>query len=113
MAQEHGTCCATLEVPMPTSVQSTDLRRRVREVLDQVRTKREPVIVSTYDTPQAVIIPYEEFEAYQAWRAARQKRAVWLTELQAIAEDVSARAALSDVEATALIGEAARETRVP
>ena len=38
---------------MPTTtVQSTDLRRRVREVLDQVRMEQEPVIVQTYNTPQ-------------------------------------------------------------
>lgn len=96
---------------MTVTVQSTDLRRRVREVLDRVRTEREPVIVRVYDAPQAAIIPYEDFEAYQAWQARRQKRAAWLTELQAIAEEVSARAALSDAEASSLIEEAIEETR--
>jgi prevent-host-death family protein len=99
---------------MPTTtVQSTDLRRRVREVLDQVRMEQEPVIVQTYDTPQAVLIPYDDFEAYQTWRERQRKRAAWLTELQAIAEEVSQRADLSDAEADALIDEAIRETRTP
>jgi prevent-host-death family protein len=99
---------------MPTTtVQSTDLRRRVREVLDQVRMEQEPVIVQTYDTPQAVLIPYDDFEAYQTWRERQRKRAAWLTELQAIAEEVSQRADLSDAEADALIDEAVRETRTP
>ncbi len=97
---------------MPTTtVQSTDLRRRVREVLDRVRMEQEPVIVQTYDTPQAVLIPYEDFEAYQAWRERRRERAAWLDELRAIAREVSERAALSDAEAEALIDEAVRETR--
>lgn len=97
---------------MPTTtVQSTDLRRRVREVLDRVRMEREPVIVQTYDTPQAVLIPYDDFEAYQAWRERQQERTAWLDELRTIAEEVSRRAALSDAEATALIDEAVRETR--
>jgi prevent-host-death family protein len=99
-------------MPTPT-VQSTDLRRRVREVLDQVRMEQEPVIVQTYDTPQAVLIPYDDFEAYQTWRERQRKRAAWLTELQAIAEEVSQRADLSDAEANALIDEAVRETRAP
>jgi prevent-host-death family protein len=99
-------------MPTPT-VQSTDLRRRVREVLDQVRMEQEPVIVQTYDTPQAVLIPYDDFEAYQTWRERQRKRAAWLTELQAIAEEVSQRADLSDAEADALIDEAVRETRAP
>lgn len=93
---------------MIETVQSTDLRRRVREVLDQVRIKREPVIVQSYDTPQAVLIPYEDFESYRAWLASRTQRQAWLAELRAIAEEVSARAALSEEEAAALIDEARR-----
>ncbi len=97
---------------MPTTtVQSTDLRRRVREVLDRVRVEKEPVIVQTYDTPQAVLIPYEDFRSYQAWRERQHKRAAWLSELQAIAEEVSERADLSAEAAEALIDEAVRETR--
>ena len=96
---------------MATTIQSTDLRRQVRKVLDQVRKGREPIIVRTYDAPQAVLIPYEEFEAYQAWQARQRERAAWLAELRAIAEEVSARAALSEDEATVLTTEAIRETR--
>ena len=95
---------------MATSVQSTDLRRRVREVLERVQTRREPVVVCTYATPQAVLIPYEDFEAYQAWLTRRRERAAWLAELRAIAEQVSARAALPVEEADALIAEAVEET---
>jgi prevent-host-death family protein len=96
---------------MTITVQATDLRRRVREVLDRVQRDKESVIVRTYDTPQAVLIPYEEFEAYQAWQTSRRERAAWLAELRAIAEEVSARAALSEDEAAALISEAMREIR--
>jgi prevent-host-death family protein len=95
---------------MAATIQSTDLRRQVREVLDRVRRKQEPVIVRTYDTPQAVLIPYEEFEAYEAWKVRRRERSAWLAELRAIADEVSGRAALSDDEAAALIDEAVRET---
>jgi len=92
------------------SIQATDLRRWVREVLDRVRREGEPIVVRTYDTPQAVLIPYEEFEAYQAWQARRRERVAWLAELRAIADEVSARAALAEDEAGALIAEAIRET---
>jgi prevent-host-death family protein len=95
---------------MTMTIQSTDLRRQVREVLDRVRQQQEPIIVQTYDTPQAVLIPYEEFEAYQAWQARRQERRAWLAELRSIAKEVSARAALSDDEAQVLVDEAVRKT---
>lgn len=93
---------------MVETIQSTDLRRRVREVLDQVRLKRKPVVVQSYDTPQAVIIPYEDFEAYREWLASRAQRQAWLAELRAIAEQVSAHVALTETDATALIDEARR-----
>jgi prevent-host-death family protein len=95
------------------TIQSTDLRRRVREVLDRVRMGQEPVIVQTYDTPQAVLIPYSDFETYQAWRERQRKRAAWLEELRSIAEEVSKRARLSDAEANALIDEAVRGAPAP
>jgi PHD/YefM family antitoxin component YafN of YafNO toxin-antitoxin module len=82
------------------TILSTDLRRQVREVQDRVRREREPIIVRTYDTPQAVLIPYEQFEVYQIWRERQQKRGAWLGELRSIAEQVSARVALSDEDAT-------------
>ena len=94
---------------MAETIQTTDLRRRVREVLDRVRVQRQSVIVYTYDTPQAVIIPYDDYQAYQAWQERQQQRRTWLAELRAIAEEVSARAALSDDEADALIDEATRK----
>ncbi len=60
--------------------------------MDRVRMKREPVIVQSYDTPQAVIIPYKDFEAYrEEWLANRAQRQAWPAELRAIAEEVSAR----------------------
>jgi prevent-host-death family protein len=94
---------------MTETIQTTDLRRRVREVLDRVRVQRQSVVVCSYDTPQAVIIPYDDYQAYQAWRERQQQRRTWLAELRAIAEEVSARAALSDGEAEALIDEATRK----
>ena len=91
---------------MSETIQTTDLRRRVREVLDRVRVQRQSVVVYTYDTPQAVIIPYDDYEAYQDWRNRQEKRQAWLSKLSAIAEEVSAYAALSDEEASDLIDEA-------
>lgn len=95
---------------MTLTIQSTDLRRRVREVLERLRQEREPVIVRVYDAPKAVLIPYEEFEEYRAWQVQRRERKAWLAELRAIAESVSSRAALSDDQAVELIDEATAET---
>ena len=60
---------------------------------------------------EAVIIPYEGFEDNMEWRKINEKRAIWLDELQRIAREVSARAALAEDEAAALIDEAIEMTR--
>lgn len=91
---------------MPDTIQSTDLRRKVRDVLDKVRLEGKPLVVQTYDTPQAVLIPYRDFQAYQKWQNRQKKKGAWLQELRAIAEEVSKRADLSEEEADALIAEA-------
>jgi prevent-host-death family protein len=83
----------------------------VRDILERVRVDREPIIVRTYGEPQAVLIPYEDFEEFQAWQARQAKREAWLAELRSIAEEVSARAALSQGEADVLISEAVREIK--
>lgn len=94
---------------MSLTIQTTDLRRRVRDVLERVRVERETFIVKSYNTPQAVILPYEEYEVYQAWQAAQRKRAAWMGELRRIAEEVSEYAALSDEDAENLIDEASQQ----
>ena len=76
-----------------------------------MRLKQEPAIVRSYDMSQAVIIPYEDFEDTMEWRKISEKRAIWLEELQRIAREVSARAALAEDEAAALIDEAIEMTR--
>ncbi len=77
---------------MTWTIQSTDLRQRVREVLDRVRVQREPVIVSSYDTPQAVIIPYDDFKDFKEWQAHRKRSDErWQTEFQALTARVHAR----------------------
>ena len=96
---------------MTTTIQSTELRRQVRTILNRVQQEEEPVIVQTYNTAQAVLIPYQDFAAYQAWRAQRRKREVWLAELRTIAAEVSSQVTLSADEVDTLLSEAAKESQ--
>jgi prevent-host-death family protein len=109
VAQDNEYLVPHLEAGMSLTIQTTDLRRRVRDVLERVRTKRETYIIKSYKTPQAVILPYEEYEAYQTWQAVQQKRAAWMGELRRIAEEVSEYAALSAKDAQKLIDEASKK----
>ena len=53
----------------------------------------------------------KNLETYCEWRNGRVERRARLAELRAIAEEVSARAALTEDEATALIEEVRRVER--
>lgn len=55
--------------------------------------------MQSYNTPQVVLILYQEYTAYRAWQAGRAQRQAWLAKLRAIAEEVGKRAALSDDQA--------------
>jgi prevent-host-death family protein len=96
---------------MLRAIQSTDLRRRSREILERVRLKKEAVVIQNYSTPQAVIIPYEDYAEFLSWRTSREKRLAWLAELQYIADGVTTRAALSEQKTDYLVDEAIKATR--
>lgn len=48
---------------MTKVISSTELHRRTREMLENVREEGEAVIVETYGRPVAVIMPYEAYLA--------------------------------------------------
>jgi prevent-host-death family protein len=98
---------------MTITVQTTDLRRRSREILDRVRMKREAIIIRSYDDPQAVLIPFDQYDEFIAWRKSQENRTIWLDELRKIAEEVSSRAGLSDEETRSLTREAISVVRRP
>ena len=81
------------------------------DIVSLVCLKQEAGIVRSYDMSQAIIIPFEGFEDTMERRKISEKRAIWLEELQRIAREVSARAALAEDEAAALIDEAIEMTR--
>lgn len=53
----------------------------------------------------------KNFETDREWQNRHMERQVWLAELRAIAEEVSARTTLTEDEATALIEEVRRVER--
>jgi prevent-host-death family protein len=99
------------EKSMLQAIQSTDLRRRSREILERVRLKKEALVIQNYGTPQAVIIPYEDYAEFLTWRASKEKRAIWLAELQHIAAAVTDGAALSEEKAGYIVDEATQSMR--
>lgn len=69
-----------MNTSLPKYVGITDLRIKTKEVFDLVKTKKLPVIVMRESTPEAVIIPYSDFDAFQ-----EEKRMIWNRRLEELA----------------------------
>jgi len=61
-----------MNTAFPKFIGITDLRIKTKEIFDLVKNKRLPVIVMRESTPEAVIIPFSEFDALQ-----EGKRMIW------------------------------------
>src|SRR5690349_155106 len=95
---------------MEKVVSSTELQKRTRDVIDLARTQDMAIVVETYGKPMVVILPYNEYQEYMAFKQRQQEaRRARFAELRRMADQQSeAGAALSDVEAQDL-ADAARE----
>ena len=47
---------------LPRFIGITDLRNNVRRVFDRLSKDREPIVVIRESKPEAVIVPYAEYE---------------------------------------------------
>lgn len=66
---------------LPKFIAITDLRVKTKEIFDLVKTQNLPVIVMRESEPEAVIIPFSEFNTFQA-----EKRRLWNKRLDELAE---------------------------
>ena len=55
-------------------VTATELARHARDVIDDVRVKRELVVVENRGKPMAAVVPYEEYEALLRYRKELEAR---------------------------------------
>mgnify|MGYP001075739486 CR=1 FL=1 len=84
------------------TVTATDLARRTREVLDQVRRRNVQVVVTRHGQPEAAIV---DIDRYRALVAARE-RLRQLERDEALIQQVVARSGVSRNEAHLRIAEA-------
>ena len=82
----------------------TELQRHFRKVLDEVVHEGTPYVLTRGSRPEAVIVPYEEFNAYR-----RSREAEILRRFDELVERMAARNAQYSEEEIAADIEAARE----
>jgi prevent-host-death family protein len=90
---------------MLKTISSSDLRSRIKQVLNEVRYSRSQYIVEKFGEPTAAIVSIEDFRLLQA---AREQRAA--ASLQTLLADIRARSSgLEADELDNLIEEARAE----
>jgi prevent-host-death family protein len=93
---------------MPKTVAIADLGERFRAVFDEVTEQHVPYVVTRGQQPEAVLVPYEEFQRllkqsddevlrrFDEVRARIQERTANFTEEEIAADVAAARAELPD-----------------
>ena len=85
----------------------TDLQRGFRKVIDEVAEERVPYVLTRGSRPEAVLVPYEE---YQELQRLKEKEVVY--ELDRLLERTTERTAeISEAEVTRDVERARREAR--
>ncbi len=90
---------------MPKVISSTELQKQTREAIDYARVERDAVIVETYGRPMAVILSYDEYKAYMAYREAEERRESRFASLSEAAEQNATYNGLSKEEAAKIVEE--------
>ncbi len=92
---------------MQKTIGLTDLQRRLRAVFDEVVGEGVEYVLTRSNRPEAVIIPYNEFAEFLAWR----EREVVLEFEQALTRLAEQNAGYNDEEIAADIRAAIDEVR--
>lgn len=94
---------------MPKVITSTELQKQTRETIDYARVERDAVIVETYGHPMAVILSYDEYQAYVAYRQSEDQREARFALLRETAARNAAYSGLTEEEAIKLVEEVREE----
>ncbi|MEZ4517457.1 MAG: type II toxin-antitoxin system Phd/YefM family antitoxin [Chloroflexota bacterium] len=95
---------------MPKTISSTELQKQTRDAIDYARVERDAVIVETYGRPMAVLLSFDEYQAYVAYKQSLEQRRERFSQLRETAETNAAYNALSEEEALRLVEELREES---
>ncbi len=50
----------------------SEVREKLADIIEEVKMKNESVIIEKYNKPQAAIVPYPAYEAFEEWEIERE-----------------------------------------
>ena len=50
----------------------SEVREKLADIVEEVKMKNESIIIEKYNKPQAAIVPYAEYEAFEEWEIEKE-----------------------------------------
>lgn len=50
----------------------SEVRESLADIVEEVKMKNESIVIEKYNKPQAAIIPYSEYEAFEEWEIQKE-----------------------------------------
>ena len=50
----------------------SEVREKLADIVEEVKMKNESIIIEKYNKPQAAIVPYSEYEAFEEWEIEKE-----------------------------------------
>ncbi|MBI3591158.1 MAG: type II toxin-antitoxin system Phd/YefM family antitoxin [Candidatus Melainabacteria bacterium] len=50
----------------------SEVREKLADIIEDVKMKNESIIIEKYNKPQAAIVPYSEYEAFEEWEITKE-----------------------------------------
>lgn len=50
----------------------SEVRENLADILDEVKMKNESIVIEKYNKPQAAIVPFSEYEAFEEWEIQKE-----------------------------------------
>ena len=50
----------------------SEVREKLADIVEEVKMKNESIIIEKYNKPQAAIVPYPEYEAFEEWEIEKE-----------------------------------------
>ena len=50
----------------------SEIREKLADIVEEVKMKNESIIIEKYNKPQAAIVPYPEYEAFEEWEIEKE-----------------------------------------
>jgi prevent-host-death family protein len=93
---------------MPKTVTASEAKNRLGSLIQWALTNKDEVVIKSRGEPKVVIMPYQEYQTVIEMREQARRRQA-LAQLEALRDQVQARKALTEKQATELADRFTRE----